>query len=139
MGCALENEEANTIAIASDYAAAIQSIRNLSNGHLPCLGIERRIKASIISRTHERDIGYLWVRGHIGIRGNEKADSRAEFESILGDISGSTQIATEEGLTTTSRAARKSARTQAGYGQRRPKWNCHALSAYTWTHTERGP
>ena len=44
-----------------------------------------RIKVALKSKT--RDIGILWVRGHIGIAGNEKANTRAEVKSRLG-ISG---------------------------------------------------
>jgi len=72
MACALGKEEANSIAIASDSAAAFQSVRNLSNSHPPRSDIERRIKAAI--RAHESDVGLPWVWGHIGITGNEKAD-----------------------------------------------------------------
>ena len=38
-----------------------------------------------------------------------------------------------------SRASRKSARIQAGFGHRRSEWNQHSLSAYTWMRTDRGP
>jgi len=49
------------------------------------------------------------------------------------------RIATYEGLRAASRANRKGLRTQLGFGVRRPDWHRHALSAYTWYRTERGP
>ena len=37
------------------------------------------------------------------------------------------------------RARRASARTAPGFGKRRTEWGKHALAAYTWTRTDRGP
>lgn len=134
----LEKEDTNMLAIASDSQAALATLGNISQGHPPRSGIEKRIKTALTLNPH-RDVGYLWVRAHIAIRGNELADKRADYESILGDISGATQIATPEGVRARSRAVRKSTRTEAGFGQRRSEWNRHSLSAYIWTRTERGP
>lgn len=67
------------------------------------------------------------------------ADRRAKYESILGDISGERRIGTTEGIRAFSRANRKVARTEAGFGKQRCQWNRHSRSAYTWTRTERGP
>jgi len=114
------------------------TLLNLSQGKPPRSGIERRIKEPLTNNPY-RDVGYLWVRAYIGVRGNELADKRAEHESFLGDISGATQIATEEGVRANSRATRKSARREAGFGEHRSEWNCHSLSACTWTRTEKGP
>jgi len=134
---ALEKEEAEMIAIASESQAAIQSIRNISKGVPPRSQIECRIKKALTAGT--RDIGILWVRGHIGICGNEQVDKQAEFESILGTISESSKIATEEGMKAISKATRKCFRQQPGFNPRTCEWNRQALSAYTWTRTERGP
>ena len=134
---ASEEEEVDMIWQLSDSQAAIQAVRNLSKGKPPRSHIECRIKKALLDRT--RDIGILWIKGHIGIPGNEEADKRAEFESILGELSGARRIATEEGVLARSRATRKSFRLQPGYNPRSCEWNRHSLSALTWTRTERGP
>ena len=46
---------------------------------------------------------------------------------------------TYEGMREKGKAIRKAARTASGYGKRRTEWGKHALAAYTWTRTNRGP
>lgn len=87
----------------------------------------------------QKDIKIAWVRGHIGIEGNEKADYRATYESILGQIRGSPRTITEGGLRAASKAIRKAARTKEGFGKRRVEWSRQGLSAYTWMRCDRGP
>jgi len=89
--------------------------------------IESRIKTALKSEI--RDVGI----------GNERADKRAEFESFLGEISGTSRIATAEGVRPISRATRKTYRQQPRFNPRTCEWNRHSLSAYTYTRTERGP
>ena len=134
---ALEEEDSPMITLATDSQAAVQTIHNLSRGKPPRSQIEARIKKALMSDT--RDIGILWVRGHTGITGNEKADKRAEYESFLGEISGKTSIATEEGVRAMHNRIRKSHRQQPGFNPRTCEWSRQAISAYTWTRTERGP
>ncbi|KAF8417873.1 hypothetical protein EV426DRAFT_706623 [Tirmania nivea] len=69
-----------------------------------------------------------WVRSHIGITGNEKADKKAAYESALEHISGSPQ----------EQDSKRPAR-PGGDQRSEPGWHRHTLSAYTWLCTNRGP
>lgn len=80
-----------------------------------------------------------WIRSHIGISGSVKADRRAAYESILGVVSGSPRVATEEGIRTISKATRREERVAKGMGLRRMDWTRGAISAYTWLRTNRAP
>ncbi|KAF8417719.1 hypothetical protein EV426DRAFT_682033 [Tirmania nivea] len=107
-------------------------------GAPPRSGIEREIKGLLHKRAH-RETAIGWVRSHIGIPGNEKADKRAAYESALGRIAGSQQVATAAGIRAAAKARRKDMRSEPGFGANRCLWHRHALSAYTWLRTNRGP
>jgi len=81
MVCAAEREP-GMLAIASDSQAAITTAHRLSKGEAPRSGIEVRLKNLLMREG--REIGVLWVRSHINIPGNEKADRRAALEGIQG-------------------------------------------------------
>ncbi|KAF8451403.1 hypothetical protein BGX38DRAFT_1269417 [Terfezia claveryi] len=138
MQLALSTEDAELLTILSDSQAAIQAVRNMNTGSPPRCDIEKEIKARVVSNPH-RDLQLAWVRGHLGIPGNEKAGRIADFQSHLGEVTGHRCMVTEGGLRASSKAIRKEARMKAGYGIRRVDWNRHALSAYTWLRTNRGP
>jgi len=121
------------IAIISDSQAAVQTVRNLSRGQAPRSNIKVRIKQAL--RKETRDIEILLAIGHIGIKGNEKVDQRAAYESFLGQISGSAGIATEEGVSAMSRPT-PSPIVKNQFNPRSAEWNKHALSGYTWARTE---
>jgi len=65
--------------------AALTSTVNLCNGAPPRSAIEREIKEALRQRARE-DTAIAWIRGHIGIPDNERADRLAAFTSILGEI-----------------------------------------------------
>lgn len=54
-----------------------------------------------------QDTAIAWIRSHIGIPGNVKADQRAAYELHLGVAAGSTEVATEKGVRAASRDTRK--------------------------------
>jgi len=124
MGCALEG---SMNFILTDSQAALRSVINLSKGQPPRSGIEREIKDFLVKRSGE-DTAIAWIRSHIGIPGNEKADKLASFTSTLGHISSADPVATEGGVRQTSKAVRASFRSGNGFGKRRTEWHRHALS-----------
>ncbi|KAF8427058.1 hypothetical protein EV426DRAFT_686704 [Tirmania nivea] len=124
--------------VLTDSIASRQALLNLGKGAPPRSGIERELKDLLHKRAHlETAIG--WVRSHIGIPGNERADQRAAYESALGRIAGSKQVATASGIRTAAKARRKDMRSEPGFGVNRCLWHRHALSDYTWLRTNRGP
>jgi len=125
------------VCILSDSQTAIHNALRLSRGAPPRSGIEIELRDALLARTQTTAVA--WIRGHLGIEGNTIADNLAELHSHLGITSQHPRTATPEGVRAASRAARKAARTQAGLGIRRTDWHRHALSAYTWYRTERGP
>ena len=136
MTLAMEREP-GMLAILSDSKAAIATAHRLANGATPRSDIERRMKDCLTAG--EREIGVAWVRSHIGIGGNERADRQAPLERIRGETRGSIPNTTFEGLKELRKALRKEARSQAGYGRHRTDWGKHALAAYTWARTNKGP
>lgn len=80
------------------------------------------------------------LRSHVGILGNEEVDRLAAYSSHLGQTTGTTRTATEGGLRAASKALRPSVRCQPTFPRGTAiNWDRHALSAYTWMRTERGP
>jgi len=53
----------------------------------PRSGIEVQLTEALRKREH-LDTAISWIRSHIGIEGNEKADDAAALASILGEIAG---------------------------------------------------
>ena len=58
-------------------------------------GIGVRIKNAL--RNEARDVGILWVHGHIGILGNWEADRGAEYHYLLGNSQGRHRSAHKKG------------------------------------------
>ena len=125
------------VCILSDSTTAIHSALQLSGGAPPRSDHETDLRESFLARKHDTVVA--WIRGHIGLEGITIADQLAELHSHLGVVSLRPRTATHEGLRAASRAIRKNLRTQPGFGKRRTDWHRHALTAYTWFRTERGP
>ena len=114
---ALATESSATILIISDTLSALQTILALSNGSPPGSAIEARIK-DLLHHRHalHHDTAITWVRAHIGIEGNERADRIAAFNGTLGQLNGSPSVVTPGGLRAASKAIRKSYRTPPSFG-----------------------
>ena len=80
--------------------------------------------------------GISWVRSHIGIKGNELADSEVAAQSFIGQLLSKTLIATETGIRLLSKQARASHRAIPSLGlDTLPYWPKQPLSAYTRMRT----
>lgn len=89
-----------------DSQAALRSAINLSSGSPPISAIEKELKAALHERRGQ-DTGIAWIRSHIGIPSNERADSQANYKSLLGDISDSEGTTAKEGVRAFSAAQRR--------------------------------
>ena len=125
------------ICVLSDSTTAIHTALQLSGGAPPRSGIEAEIRHHLLSR--QADTAVAWIRGHIGLEGNTIADNLAGLHAYLGAVALQPRVGTHEGIKAASRANRKQARTLPGFGTRRTDWHRHALSAYTWYRTGKGP
>ena len=99
------------------------------------------IKKALTSQGQQSlDTGISCIRSHIGIPGNEIADKEAGIRSFTGQLLSQTHTATEGGIRQAHKAARATYRSRPtlGLGQL-TQWPRRALSAYTWTRTNRGP
>ena len=104
----------------------------------PRSGIEIRLKNALIRRL-QVPTAIAWIRSHIGVQGNARADETALLHSHLGRVSLHPSTATFEGIIAHTKASRARERQAASFGIRRPDWHRHALSAYTWLRTGKGP
>lgn len=133
------NRQNDMLLLLTDSMAAYRTILGLASGNHSRSGIEMEIAKELHLRSG-LDTGVSWVRSHISIPGNEKADKAVDFPSHLGQISRSPNISTYEGMRVHGKAIRNEYRAQAGLGNgNRVLWRKRPLSAYMWMRTNRGP
>ena len=128
--------------LSDSLQASIACLHKLAQGtQSPRSGIEVRIKRALRQRgSSQMDTGTSWVRAHIGINGNEKADTEAGIRSHLGQLLSEPGTATEAGIRQLSKQARAAHRSTPSLGLgKRTMWPRQPLSAYTWMRTNRGP
>lgn len=91
------SSDLDQVLILSDSQASIASLHKLARGTQPPRShIETQIKAALQERgSANMDTGISWVRSHIGMEGNEKADTEAGMRSYLGRLTSEPYIATE--------------------------------------------
>ena len=107
----------------------LTTIRNISKG-IPCgSGIEKFLKHTLL-HLHSRNVlvHFVWVRGHIGIEGNEKAGQAVGTHSWEGDIRCLSQTSTHAGVWKAGGATREEWRTEPSYLNKSHQ-NYQALSA----------
>ena len=124
---ALSTEDSANTTILSDSHSAVSTTLALSQGAPPRSGIEKEIKNGL-HRRHDAhwDTSISWVRSHIGIEGNEKADRLASFHSARGRLCRpATRLSTPNGLRAISKKARSEARSLPSFGSN-TSWNRQA-------------
>ena len=140
---ALENQlsrDPDNITICAASMFALHTTKNLSLGHPPKSNPELRIRMALqTGQDRNVKIYLLWVRAHIGIRGNEEADKIANKESWAGDILNLPHKATAAGVRATNKRLRSQWRFETSFGHHVSTYNYQAMSAYTWMRTDRGP
>ncbi|KAF8425537.1 hypothetical protein EV426DRAFT_595552 [Tirmania nivea] len=95
--------ETDKLLTLTDSTVSVQALLNLSRDTSPRSGIKKELKNLLYKRARQ-ETAIVWVRSHIGISGNEKADRRAAYKLGLGRIAGSQQAATGAGIRIAAKA-----------------------------------
>lgn len=68
------------IVIASDSLSALKALNNMYSNHP---GIQRILEIGTKMKDDQKIVQYIWVPGHVGIKGNEMADKAAKEALFL--------------------------------------------------------
>jgi len=124
LGVSLAWEDYDTVAL--DSKGVIQRIQGLQDQQ-PRSWIEERLVRQMV----ERPRTLMWVKGHNGTVGNERADARAKEEVERGKRMHKPDIVTPAGI-------RQDHRPHAG-APAHLKWNRAAIRGLTYMITDKGP
>ena len=136
MGLKVASNKEDKVIILSDSKAAIQAVINAGRGgkartgDLVQLGKEIRNQQSLYGPDN---VTVGWVKAHVGIEGNERADEMAK----MGAAKEGRNRVTEGGLRQWEKAVKRDNRVRGGHLDA-TKWDRHTASTYTQLRTNRG-
>ena len=135
--------EDHKILLLSDSQVAIAAIRKAGRTGRARTRKLKEVVKEIWKR--QKNLGpdavrFAWVKAHVGIQGNEKADQMAKAGAELGDENeGMQKVITEGGLRQEWKKRRAEERKVKGTGMGRVvKWNCKARVNYVHCRTGKG-
>ena len=118
-------------AVATDSQAAVTRCMNLASGATRIRSwIDERTVKAMKEATSGGKLALMWVKGHSGVEGNERADERAKEEVRKGQWRSEPRIATPAGI-----------RQAYPLFRREPhmKWDRTELRGLSYLHKDKGP